>query len=63
MHAHGIKFKRYNQTFLVVQWLRLQVLNAGGTDLIPGQGTKIPTCCMGSQISKRYKMLLLNCKS
>ena len=26
----------------VVQWLRLQACTAGGTDSIPGQGTKIP---------------------
>ena len=25
-----------------LQWLRLSNSNAGGTDLIPGQGTKIP---------------------
>ena len=29
--------------FLVVQWLRLHVPNAGGLPSIPGQGTK-PTC-------------------
>ena len=27
---------------LAVQWLRLHASTAGGTDLIPGQGTKIP---------------------
>ena len=27
---------------LVVQWLRLQAPNAGGTGLIPDQGIKIP---------------------
>ena len=27
-------------TFLVVQWLRLHVPNAGGTGSIPGQGTR-----------------------
>ena len=26
----------------MVQWIRFQVSNAGGTDLILGQGTKIP---------------------
>ena len=30
------------KTTLVVQWLRLHVSNAGGLDLLPGQGTKIP---------------------
>ena len=29
-------------TFLVVQWLRLYVSNAGGPGLTSGQGTKIP---------------------
>ena len=29
-------------TFLVVQWLKLHHSNAGGTGLIPSQGTKIP---------------------
>lgn len=32
-------------TFLVVEWLRLQVSNAGSMDLIPDWGTKTPTCC------------------
>ena len=27
-------------TSLVVQWLRLHALNAGGLGLIPGQGTR-----------------------
>ena len=30
------------RTSLVVQWLRLQASTAGGTDSIPGLGTKIP---------------------
>ena len=30
-------------TFPVVQWLRLHASNAGGPDLIPGQGTKSRT--------------------
>ena len=29
-------------TSLAVQWLRLRASTAGGTGLIPGQGTKIP---------------------
>ena len=33
-------------TFLVVQWLRLRVRNAGSMDLIPDWGTKTPTCCI-----------------
>ena len=31
-------------TFLVVQWLRLYTPKTGGTSLIPGLRTKIPTC-------------------
>ena len=31
-------------TFLVVQWLRLCVPNAGALGSIPGQGLD-PTCC------------------
>ena len=31
-------------TSLVVQWLRSHPSTAGGTGLIPGQGTKIPHC-------------------
>ena len=34
--------KYYPGTSLAVQWLRLHASTAGGTDLIPGQGTKIP---------------------
>ena len=30
-------------TSLAVQWLRLHASNAGRADLIPGQGTKIPS--------------------
>ena len=33
----------------MVQWLRLQVSNEGGTGLIPGQGTKIPHVAPHSQ--------------
>ena len=40
-------FKMFNENYslgtsLVVQWLRLHASNAGGTGLIPGQGSKIP---------------------
>ena len=39
-------FYRYKDkgvgTSLMVQWLRLHASNPGGTDLIPGQETKIP---------------------
>ena len=36
------KFNTMSGTSLVVQWLRLHALNAGGPGSIPGQGTKIP---------------------
>ena len=43
---HGDKTILKNKTAagksLVVQWLRLHASNAGGMDLIPGEGTKIP---------------------
>ena len=40
----GLIRKIYKQgTFLVVQWLRLHTLNAGGTDLSPGQGIRLHT--------------------
>ena len=32
----------YSENFLVVQWLRLHVSNAGGVGLIPVWGTKVP---------------------
>ena len=43
---------------LVVQGLRLHASTAGGTDLIPGQGTKIPhaTQC-GQKINKDIKVV------
>ena len=40
-------------TSLVVQWLSLCAPTAGGTGSIPGQGTKIPTCCM-EQPKRKY---------
>ena len=33
-------YKNDTGTSLGVQWLRLQALNAGGQDLVPGQGTR-----------------------
>ena len=40
-HDHKV-FRKKRQTLLLVQWSGLQVSAAGGTDSIPGQGTKIP---------------------
>ena len=37
-----IKTEVVHGTSLAVQWLRLNIPNAGGTGLIPGGGTKIP---------------------
>ena len=37
----------YIETSLAVQWLRFHASNAGVPGLIPGQGTKIPTCPVG----------------
>ena len=34
---------------LVVQWLRLHILNAGATGSIPGWGTKVPHASWHSQ--------------
>ena len=36
-------------TSLVVQWLRLSASTAGGADLIPSQGTKIPQAVQHGQ--------------
>ena len=41
-------------TCLVVQWLRLQALNAA-MSLIPGQGTKIPYATQSSLKKKKKK--------
>ena len=34
------KKKKKNRDFLVIQWLRFCIPNAGGPGLIPGQGTR-----------------------
>ena len=42
--------------FLVVQWYWFGASNAGHIGSIPGQGTKIPSCCMAwSKLSSRSK--------
>ena len=52
---------RFHGTSLMVQWLRLCAPNAGGPDLIPGQGMRshMPqlwvSMLQSSQISKRNK--------
>lgn len=40
------------RTSLAVQWLRLRTLNAGSTDLIPGQGTIPHATWRGQRIKK-----------
>ena len=40
-------------TSLVVQWLGVQAYTAGGSSLIPGQGTKIPHAAWRGQIKRR----------
>ena len=39
-------------TSLAIQWLRLCASNAGDTDLILGQGTKVPACCVAKRLNK-----------
>ena len=42
----------YLRDFLGSPWLRLHASTAGGTDLIPGRGTKIPHAAWCSQKKK-----------
>ena len=42
--------KNNTGTSLAVQWLKLYASNARHMDLIPGQGTKYPACCMVLQL-------------
>ena len=41
----------------VVQWLRFHPSTAGGTGLIPGQGTKIPHATSCDLLKKMQKMV------
>ena len=45
----------FGGTYLVVQWLRLPASTAGGTGLIPGQGTKILHAAWRGQKKKKEK--------
>ena len=47
-------FQNSDRTSLVIQWLRLCASTAGGTDLIPGWGTKILWAMWHSQKKKNY---------
>ena len=40
-----VKTEKSKRTPLAVQWLRPHTSIAGSVSLIPGQGTRIPTCC------------------
>ena len=40
---------------LVLQWLGLYGSTAGGTELIPGQETKIPSCPVAQLKNKKAK--------
>ena len=53
----AIKKKKNPGTSLVVQWLRLCTSTAGGTDLIPGQGTVIPSAVHYGQKQKKASFL------
>ena len=44
-------------TSVAIQWLRLHVPNAGGTGLIPGQGTEIPHQELKSSKEKLQKLI------
>ena len=50
-------------TSLVVQWLRLCVLNAGGVGLIPDQGTRILHAVSQNKIKKKKKNMIWRNKS
>ena len=55
----GIKPKIKTQGFpLAIQWLRLHSSNAGVTDLIPGQETKIPYAMQYSKKKKKKNLKL-----
>ena len=47
-------------TSLAVQGLRLPASTAGGTGLIPGQGTKIPHAAWPGQSKQRKEKVLLS---
>ena len=39
----------------MAQWFRLHASTAGGMSLIPGQGTKDPTCCTAQPKEKKKR--------
>ena len=57
LSSSSIKPKIKTQGFpLAIQWLRLHSSNTGVTDLIPGQGTKIPHAMQFSPPKKEFKI-------
>ena len=52
VHFSWFPYFKTRGTSLEVQWLGLRAFTAGGMDLIPGQGTKIPHAVRHSQIKK-----------
>ena len=47
-------------TSLAIQWLGLSASNAGGTDSISSQGTKIPHAVRHSQKTFKLKNIYIN---
>ena len=62
-HKKSVETRKHHEfgTSLLVQWLRLSALNAGGPGSTPGQGTKIskPTLCYKKK-KKKLKIQSLN---
>ena len=52
--------KKSTGTSLAVQWLPHHASNAGGTGLIPGQGTRIPQAAWGSKKKKKKSLQITN---
>ena len=59
MHAKKFKVKIFTKigNSLLVQWLGLCTFSAEGTDLIPGQGIKIPQAAQCSLKKKKKDVL------
>ena len=54
--GHRSLIRKTTLTSLAAQWLKLCTSMAGGTDSIPGQGTKIPDAAWcGPKIAIKYQ--------